>query len=56
MSKNIFFCLETKEAKVQGCNFLGYKWFVCAKTSELALLRQQMFLNAHTCHLLTPRS
>jgi hypothetical protein len=34
-----FFCLETKEAKVQGCDFLGYKSVTIAKTSELASLR-----------------
>jgi len=34
-----FFCLETKEAKVQGCNFLVYKSLATAKTPELASLR-----------------
>jgi len=53
---SMFFCLETKEPKVQGCNFLGYKSVAIAKTSELASLKQQMFFNAFARDLLTPRS
>jgi hypothetical protein len=52
----MFFCLETKEPKVQGCNFLGYKLFSSAKIFELASLKQQIFLNAASNNLLTPRS
>ena len=33
----VFFCLETKEPKVQGSNFLGYKLSHSAKPSELAI-------------------
>jgi len=28
---NLFFCLETKEPKIQGSNFLGYKFLISAK-------------------------
>jgi len=38
----MFFCLETKEPKVQGSNFLGYKIRMEAKVFELASLRQQI--------------
>jgi hypothetical protein len=42
----IFFCLETKETKIQGSNFLCYKTESSAKRFELASLNQQIFLNA----------
>jgi hypothetical protein len=48
----IFFCLETKETKVQGYNFLCYKIQPSAKRFELAALKQQIFLNASACILL----
>jgi hypothetical protein len=42
----LFFCLETKETKIQGSNFLCYKTGFSAKRFELASLRHQIFLNA----------
>jgi len=42
----LFFCLETKETKIQGFNFLCYKLGTSAKRFELAMLRQQIVLNA----------
>ena len=35
----LFFCLETKEAKIQGWNFLCYKFKASAKSFELASLQ-----------------
>ena len=43
----MFFCLETKEPKVQGCDFLGYKLRLSAKRFELASLKQQIFFTPH---------
>ncbi|KOS07355.1 hypothetical protein AM493_15885 [Flavobacterium akiainvivens] len=48
----MFFCLETKEPKIQGSNFLCYKLYVLAKRFELASLKQQIVLNAKTYNLL----
>jgi hypothetical protein len=48
----MFFCLETKEPKIQGSNFLCYKIDVPAKRFELAALKQQIFLYAGTSILL----
>jgi len=48
----MFFCLETKEPKIQGCNFLGYKSSHSAKVFELAPLKQQILLNASVHDLL----
>jgi hypothetical protein len=45
---SLFFCLETKETKIQGSNFLCYKTAVSAKRFELAALKQQIFINAST--------
>jgi len=42
----VFFCLETKEPKIQGSNFLCYKIYASAKRFELATLKQQIVLNA----------
>jgi hypothetical protein len=42
----MFFCLETKEPKIQGYNFLGYKSYHEAKVFELASLRRQILFNA----------
>lgn len=39
-----FFCLETKETKIQGSIFLSYKLLIPAKRFELAALKQQIFL------------
>jgi len=41
-----FFCLETKETKIQGDNFLCYKIKISSKRFELATLKQQIFFNA----------
>jgi len=38
-----FFCLETKETKIQGYNFLCYKLEVAAKSFEPAFRRQARF-------------
>jgi len=48
----LFFCLETKEPKIQGSNFLGYKLPSSAKPFELASLKQRMLLNAPSDNLL----
>ena len=48
----MFFCLETKEPKVQGSNFLGYKLPLSAKPFELASLKQRMLLNVDKGNLL----
>jgi len=48
----LFFCLETKETKIQGSNFLCYKIEALAKRFELAALKQQIFLNASAYILL----
>jgi hypothetical protein len=48
----LFFCLETKEPKIQGSNFFCYKLSVSAKRFELAALKQQIVLNASTNNLL----
>jgi hypothetical protein len=45
----LFFCLETKEPKIQGSNSLGYKLALSAKPFELA------FGSNSECFL-TPRS
>ena len=42
-----FFCLETKETKIQGSIFLSYKLLIPAKRFELAALKQQIFLRLH---------
>ena len=47
----LFFCLETKEAKIQGSNFLCYKLSASAKSFELATLKQQMIFNTSTYNL-----
>jgi len=52
----MFFCFKTKEPKVQGSNFLGYKIRMEAKVFELASLRQQILFNASILILLTPQS
>jgi len=52
----MFFCLETKEPKIQGYNSLGYKLALSAKPFELASLKQRMLLNASFTNLLTPQS
>jgi hypothetical protein len=41
---SLFFCLETKEPKIQGSGFLGYKSLATAKRFKLAALRQEIFL------------
>jgi len=48
----MFFCLETKEPKIQGFNFLGYKLPSSAKPFELASLKQRMLFNADSGNLL----
>ncbi|KGO91657.1 hypothetical protein Q766_16630 [Flavobacterium subsaxonicum WB 4.1-42 = DSM 21790] len=48
----LFFCLETKEPKIQGSNFFCYKIEDLAKSFELDALRQQMILNASSSILL----
>jgi len=48
----MFFCLDAKEPKSQGCNFLCYKIAVSAKRFELASLKQQIVLNASAAILL----
>jgi len=47
-----FFCLETKETKIQGSNFLGYKLFSSAKRFKLASLKHEIFFNAAPNNLL----
>jgi len=49
---NLFFCLETKEPKIQGFNFFCYKILNLAKSFELAALKQQMILYASSNILL----
>jgi hypothetical protein len=48
----LFFCLETKETKVQGSKLLMLQTAASAKRFELAALKQQIFLHASAVVLL----
>ena len=42
----LFFCLDAKETKSQGCTIYATTWSVSAKEKELAALKQLFLFNA----------
>jgi len=59
---SFFFCLETKETKIQGYIFFSYNYFASAKSFEPAYrqagslaLKRQMIFNAYSYNLLNAK-